>query len=492
MSSSRSVGSRNGSWRATGLLSLAFVLGSTLGFSQLAGASPSAPGGHDSTGGHFGLIYTNRVVGFPQHKLTPPANLQAAKGFSRPSITSQPSNDSVSAGSSASFSASASGSPAPTVQWQVSPNGGSSWSNVSGATAPTYSFIAQTSQNGYRYKAVFTNLFGKATTNAATLTVTGGSAAPTITSQPSSETVAPNSTASFSAAASGSPTPTVQWQVSTDGGTTWSIAPGASSATSYSFTAQTSENGYEYDAVFTNASGKATTHAATLTISTTPLDQSSNWSGYADMTSGFSAVNGNWTVPTVSCSATASYSAAWIGIDGATSSTVEQDGTEADCSGGVGSYDAWYEMYGDSAVNSGYEVELAPSSYPVSPGDSMTASVTVANNVWTLAISDAGSAANPHNWQFSTNINFSGAAQSSAEWIIERPEMCYIIFGCSLTTLANFGSITFTNATATDNGTSGPISATSNAGIEMVDGTTPIAVPSSLDHTGTFFTDTYQ
>ena len=211
------------------------------------------------------------------------------------------------------------------------------------------------------------------------------------------------------------------------------------------------------------------------------------------MGSGFSAVNSNWTVPTISCTAATSYSAHWIGIDGATSSTVEQDGTEANCSGGAPSYDAWYEMYGDNAVNNGYEVELAPSSYPVYPGDAMTASVSVANNVWTLAVSDAGSAANAHNWQFSTAINYSGAAQTSAEWVVERPEICYIIFDCSLTTLANFGSVTFTNSTATENSSTGPISAAASyAAIEMMDGSTPVAVPSSLDPTGTIFTDTYQ
>jgi hypothetical protein len=491
MSRSRSLGSRNGSWRAAGLLGIAFVLGSSLGLSQVAGASPSAPDGHGASGSHPGLIFTNRVIGFTPHKLTPPGNLQARSGLAAPKITRQPSNDSVAAGSLAQFSASASGSPTPTVQWQVSTNG-SSWGNAPGSsTSTTYSFTAQANENGYRYKAVFSNLFGTATTSAATLTVTGGSSAPVITSQPSNQTVAPNSTATFSAAASGSPTPTAQWQVLTPGGT-WTNISGATSTT-YSFTAQTSQNGNEYKAIFTNTVSSATTSPASLTVSSVPLEQSSNWSGYADMGSGFSAVNSNWTVPTISCTAATSYSAHWIGIDGATSSTVEQDGTEANCSGGAPSYDAWYEMYGDNAVNNGYEVELAPSSYPVYPGDAMTASVSVANNVWTLAVSDAGSAANAHNWQFSTAINYSGAAQTSAEWVVERPEICYIIFGCSLTTLANFGSVTFTNSTATENSSTGPISAAASyAAIEMMDGSTPVAVPSSLDPTGTIFTDTYQ
>ncbi len=410
-----------------------------------------------------------------------------------PTITSQPVSVTVAAGSTASFSAAASGSPTPTVQWQFSADGGTSWSNISGATSTTYSFTTTIppSENGYEYEAVFTNSSGSATTNAATLTFTGPvSGPPTITSQPVSVTVAAGSTASFSAAASGSPTPTVQWQFSADGGTSWSNISGATSTT-YSFTTTIySENGYEYEAVFTNSSGSATTNAATLTVTAAPA-QSSNWSGYADTGSGFSAVSGSWTVPTVSCTEGSSYSAHWIGIDGATSSTVEQDGTEADCVAGSGSYDAWYEMYGDSAVNSGNEVELSPSSYPVFPGDEISASVSVVGGTWTLAISDSGSASQLHSWSFSTNIVFSGAAQSSAEWIVERPDICNAL-SCSLATLANFGTVTFTNAAATENGIPGSVSTWSNAAIEMLNGSTPIAVPGSLDPTGSIFTDTYE
>lgn len=492
--SNHTQGTCKDSWRRiAGPLSVAFVLGTTLGLSQVAGAGASAPGGHGASGsgGHPGQIYTNRVVGNPQH--FSPTGFQAARGHSSPVITNQPASVSVTAGSPASFSAGASGSPPPTVQWQISTNVGRSWTNISGANSTTYSLSSTTTtENGYEYRAVFTNQSGHATTNAATLTVTSSSTtAPTIAQQPMSETVAAGSTASFSAAASGTPTPTVQWQVSTSGSGSWSNASGATAtSTTYSFTTTSSENGYQYRAFFTNSVGTAASNAATLTVTAAP-EQSSNWSGYADTGSGFSAVSGSWTVPTVSCSSGSSYSAHWIGIDGATSSTVEQDGTEADCSGGSASYDAWYEMYGDPAVNNGYEVELSPTSYPVFPLDAISASVSVVGGTWTLAISDSGSGSHNHSWSFTTNVVFSGAAQSSAEWIVERPEICNI-FGCSLATLANFGSVPFTNASATENGASGSISTWSNAAIEMVNGSTPIAVPGSLDTTGEIFTDTYK
>src|SRR5439155_2982464 len=71
--------------------------------------------------------------------------------------------------------AAASGSPAPTVQWQVSPNG-VNWSNVSGATSTTLTVTKPSvSQSGNKYRAVFTNTCGgtqTATSNAGTLTVT--------------------------------------------------------------------------------------------------------------------------------------------------------------------------------------------------------------------------------------------------------------------------------------------------------------------------------
>jgi hypothetical protein len=88
-----------------------------------------------------------------------------------PSITTQPTNQTVSAGQTATFIAAASGSPAPTVQWQVSTDGGATYSNVAGATSTTLSFSTTIGQNGNLYHAVFTNVAGTATTNPASLTV---------------------------------------------------------------------------------------------------------------------------------------------------------------------------------------------------------------------------------------------------------------------------------------------------------------------------------
>lgn len=182
-----------------------------------------------------------------------------------PAVTSNPVSQTGYVGATLTFSASASGVPAPTVQWQVSTNKGVSWSNYTGtgATSPTVTSASLTlTENGWEVRAVFTNVAGTATTSAATVTVLKD-VAPRITSQPSNVTVSPGSTATFSAAASGAPTPSVQWRMSTNGGATWTAVSGGTSTT-LSFVATAAENGRRYEAVFTNPGGSATTKVVTL------------------------------------------------------------------------------------------------------------------------------------------------------------------------------------------------------------------------------------
>ncbi len=192
-----------------------------------------------------------------------------------PVVTTNPTNRSVAPGASASFTAAATG--ATSTQWQSSTNGGSTWSNIAGATSATYTVTTTTAMSGYEYRAQFSNFYGSVTTTAATLTV---GAAPVITTNPVSKTVGVGASVTLTAAASGSPAPTVQWQTSANG-TTWTNISGATS-TSYSFTATATMTGYQYKAVFTNSSGTATTSAATLTVNmppvvtTSPISQSVN------------------------------------------------------------------------------------------------------------------------------------------------------------------------------------------------------------------------
>ncbi len=90
-------------------------------------------------------------------------------------------------------------------------------------------------------------------------------AAPIVTTQPNDLTDPTIPASFFTAAATGTPTPTVQWQVSINGGTTFTDIPGATSTT-YSFTVDPADSGNQYRAVFTNSLGVATSNSATLTV----------------------------------------------------------------------------------------------------------------------------------------------------------------------------------------------------------------------------------
>jgi adhesin/invasin len=86
-------------------------------------------------------------------------------------VTGNPTSQVVTVGSAVSFVAAAAGGPVPDVQWQVSTNGGTTFSNISGATSTTLTFTPTLAQSGDQYVALFTSTVGTATTAAATLTV---------------------------------------------------------------------------------------------------------------------------------------------------------------------------------------------------------------------------------------------------------------------------------------------------------------------------------
>jgi alpha-tubulin suppressor-like RCC1 family protein len=233
-----------------------------------------------------------------------------------PTITTQPVGQSVFAGQDASFSALAPGLPTPTVQWQVSTDGGATFSPVSGATSDTLTIAGATlSENGNRYRAVFTNSVGSATSNSALLTVNSGT--PVVTVQPANQSGLVGSVASFTAAASGSPAPTVQWQYSTDGGSTWIDCPvNAMSNTVQIGIWASFENGWLVRAVFTNGSGSATSNTALLTVTpdTAPVVtvQPANQSGPVGSVASFTASASGGPAPTVQWQYSTDGGSTWI------------------------------------------------------------------------------------------------------------------------------------------------------------------------------------
>ena len=224
---------------------------------------------------------------------------------------------------------------------------------------------------------------------------------------------------------------------------------------------------------------------------------STNWSGYADVVSSsssntFTAVSGQWTVPTViePTGSSSAYSAFWVGLDGFNSNTVEQTGIEAQISGNTTTYYAWYEMYplAETPINS----------ITVNPGDTITASVNYNTSTgnFTLAINDVTSGGS-----YSISEPGSGDARSSAEWIAEAPTIQNRDGSQSLTTLANFGSVVFSNASVSIANSSGTVTTGSISAISSLASVDSIqmqtsggkleAIPSGLRSNGSAFTVTY-
>ncbi|MFH0714395.1 MAG: G1 family glutamic endopeptidase [Candidatus Diapherotrites archaeon] len=207
---------------------------------------------------------------------------------------------------------------------------------------------------------------------------------------------------------------------------------------------------------------------------------SSNWGGYAVLplskAQTFSDVKGSWIVPAVDCSTTpTSYSSYWVGIDGYSSNTVEQIGTDSDCSNGSAVYDAWYEMYPK------YPVYISMS---VRPGDVINAEVQfLANKKFQLTITDQNSGAS-----FSTIQSSPSAKRTSAEWIAEAPSSGGVL------PLANFGTVSFFNSSATSGSTIGSISNSAWKKDAIIMGTRDYnkAIPSALSNNGTSFSVAWQ
>ena len=119
--------------------------------------------------------------------------------------------------------------------------------------------------------------------------------APSVTANPSDQTVLAGGTASFTAAASGNPTPSVQWEVDTGSGYTdlsdEGVYSGSGSDTLTITGATAGMSGYQYEAVFSNGVGMpASTTTATLTV--VPIPNIGTWNSAVD---GLWDTAGNWS-----------------------------------------------------------------------------------------------------------------------------------------------------------------------------------------------------
>jgi hypothetical protein len=188
----------------------------------------------------------------------------------------------------------------------------------------------------------------------------------------------------------------------------------------------------------------------------------------------FTGASASWVQTRAQCPRNDAWALFWVGLDGSSSQTVEQGGSEAQCTGGVPHYYAWWEMYPS---------DLIQQAFPVAVGDHISSSVVYspAADSYTVTVDDTTSGqslvvvcwtdAAPTNADMYTVTQdgvttgptpFGDAlcpasdpcANSSAEWIVEAPGGD----DGSLYPLAHFHPVSFRAATAvTASGQTGPI-----------------------------------
>jgi hypothetical protein len=205
----------------------------------------------------------------------------------------------------------------------------------------------------------------------------------------------------------------------------------------------------------------------------------SQWSGYIaasdvqNRSPVVSSVSASWTVPKVKPSENDTFSGVWVGVGGYGEDTLIQTGTEQEYYNGEAVYYAWYELL------PGYLVRIQ--SLHVRAGDRITASISLVNenaSTWSIKIRDV-----TQDEEFQRVVVYN-SSMLSAEWIVERPKVNGVV-----STLADFGNVTFTECKATVDGVTGTIGNFSYAQFVMHDEDTALVSVSPLNEDG--FTVSY-
>jgi len=183
-------------------------------------------------------------------------NIQAGQvATPAPSITAQPQSQTINVGGTATFTVQATVVQPATYQWYL--NG----TAISGATGTSYSVTSATTAQAGVYTVAVSDLGGTVTSSGGTLTV-NTLVAPSITTQPQSQTVVSGTTVVLRAQVSGSPTPTYQWSFNGN-------AISGAIAQEYVITGATAANAGNYTVKATNSQGSVTSTAAALAFTST-------------------------------------------------------------------------------------------------------------------------------------------------------------------------------------------------------------------------------
>ena len=223
---------------------------------QASGYWSSSPYGDYSNLASY-VLFDGRIVYYGVNRYANVHVRLVRDGMMSPIISTQPASQTITAGQTASYSVTASGTAPFTYQWRK--NG----TNISGATSSSYTTPATSSaDNGAVYAVTISNAYGTVTSSNATLTFI---IAPTVSTQPSSQTVTAGQTASFAVIASGTAPFTYQWRKN------GSNISGATSSTYTTPVTSSADHGAVYSVVVANNAGTATSNNATLTVNHAPI-----------------------------------------------------------------------------------------------------------------------------------------------------------------------------------------------------------------------------
>jgi hypothetical protein len=182
------------------------------------------------------------------------------------SVSVQPANNNVCVGGTATFGVTAGGGNV-TYQWQISTDGGTTYTDITGATASTYSFTAASGDDGKKYRTKVNSTCGpEIISSAGTVAIVASVA---ISQQPNDQTVCDGANATFTVVASGTGL-TYQWQRNNT--VAWTNILNATSA-SYTVVANSTSITYTYRVVVTGTCGTETSSASSLSLAS----DTANW-----------------------------------------------------------------------------------------------------------------------------------------------------------------------------------------------------------------------
>jgi hypothetical protein len=359
-------------------------------FTNIGGATSATLTLTAVTAGMSGNQYRCIVTGQCGSSTSNPATLTVNVA---PTVTTNPTAQSVCSGNTATFTAAGSGTPAPTYQWQISTAAVPAFTNVGGATSPSYTTPATTTgMNGDQYRCVITNTCGSVNTNPATLSV---SSSVTITTNPTPQTICEGTNTSFTVAAGGSGL-SYQWQVSTDGGTNYTnlaasaVYGGVTSATLTLTATPPSLNTYRYRCIV--SSGVCTPGVSTgalLIVNTFPLIgtqpasvaicEGANASFSVAATTGVGSLSYQWQLSTNS-------GGTWANIAGATTNTFAQTGILAAQNG----YQFRVAVTAGCGTTNSSAAILTVRTYPIVAFGAIPASICKSDASFTLSATPTG------------------------------------------------------------------------------------------------------